>query len=212
MRNKDGVSSIIGHLKEHLCFHKSVQEAGAYFTARPSYGRSHKSPLGRIQGWLDSKGYTGFEFLGYVMYNRLSIEEGDDDPGPYILPQIGKYCSDSMLKEFFKFKENRVRQAELRLDLAMQEYKRFRDIDINTPEEILDRMTWRAAIKLEIALVCFADFGDGYVEGLWERYNRGIGEALRFSPEMLVYHTRTLQKLNLHGGVNEHTKLIFAPV
>jgi len=207
MRNKDGVSSIIGHLKEHLCFHKNVQEAGAYYSGKSYYGNTHKGKLTYVQRWLASKGYTGFEFVGYVMFFRIMRPE--EKSGEHILKKIDLFCSEAMINEFLKFKENRARAVEVDLSLALQKYKRGRDIGIRTPEEVLEGMSWSDAYKLEISQICLADFSEEYAEGLWVKYGPSVGETFRFSPEMLVHHSRTRKKLNLNGGDNEYAKRLF---
>ena len=207
MRNKDGVSEKMGCLKHLLGFSTGILEAARYLTGSKYYGSSHAyiDKFQYAQDRLNQQGYTGFEYMGYVAFYQIG------EPSRDRWNRMNVLLSADTLDGFFKFKESRLKRVGIRMDLVDKEYQADRNVGLRGPEDIFESVGGNCGYKTELLMRYARDFSEQFVLAHWNKYNYGIGDKFRMSPEMIVVCNRVATIFKTKGGINGFTDIAFAP-
>lgn len=207
MRNKDGVSEKMGCLKHLLGFSTGILAAGAYFTGNKRYGsaRDNAPYFQYIQDNLNLHGYTGFEYMGYIGFYHY------DHPDRSLWQRTPLVTSEDTLKAFFQFKESRFKRVSIRMRLIDKEYQAERSVGYRTCEEVFEGLSGNCGYKMEILMRYSRDFSDDFMASIWNKYNYGIGDKFRMTPELIVVCSSLRLRFQTEGGENGFTSTAFAP-
>jgi hypothetical protein len=209
MRNKDGVSKTAGQaLLKLLGLGTGILAAGAAWSGRPSWGRSHVPALDDIQRALNKAGYSAYEYLGYVMFFH-STKEGSSSEAKLI--QISRLISENVFRDFLAFKRSRLSRLTYLWQSILTNYKSKVNYDLYGPEHILSKIiVANEVFKLEILFMHRESFSVEFMEK-YIKFAAGIvGEKLKVSPELLVVCPCLTRELRANGGDNEFARLTLA--
>jgi hypothetical protein len=216
MRNKDGVSSAMGPLKEVLGFATNVIQTGAFRTSYPPYGSGykHRERFHNLQCSLNAQGYSAFEYLGYYMYwNPLWDTQGIPVPERVAkVRRLEHLLGDDVMKGFLEFKKTRMDRVELNTRLALEEYTRQRNVFTVSLEHTFGKLQKNYGFMAEVLMQYEDDFDPEFVKAWWQRNGYGVGEKLRYSPEMLVSCKRLAGLLKSNDGDNVYVRASFEPI
>jgi hypothetical protein len=203
MRNRDGVSTVLGCLRHALWFDRDIITAGQLLTDNPYYARSEKprQALAMVQGILNTKGYTGYEYLGFVSYYMYNCSRARVNEIFYI-------ASENVVEEFLQFKKTRLHRLKVRMDLLRKYYKSQRH-SRGTPFQVLQGLQGDCVRKLQIMLQYPEDFDPNDCMTYWEPRAFHVEHRLCVSPELLVVCPDLTRTLKEDGGANAAYRLTF---
>ena len=211
MRMKDGVFENLGCLKQALGFTTPVLNTVRILTGNDklSVGRAHISAMDNLQRKLDKDSYSAFEYLGYIVY---FLPKGKDGPvGTTRYMYMSWWLMEDKYELFLKHKENRMHEVLVGIASKKVQYRRYRDMRCQTPENILENgsVSCNGAVRLEIIEDNIGDFSDEYKQEQWGLYGLAVGNRYRLCPEYLLGCPRLTQMLKSNGGDNAYSRAAF---